>query len=164
VGRVRLEPPSPDRERDFISAALRSRALHRGLVIAAATPADYREYLERTRRGDRAAFLVVTKESDALAGVVEINDVVRASRDAGTLAYYAFTPYAGSGLMREGVALAIDVAFRDLGLERLEANVQPSNRRSMALLKTLGFAREGTVRGYKVGTRWRNHERWVLCA
>jgi ribosomal-protein-alanine N-acetyltransferase len=158
------------RERDFIDAALRSRALHRGLVTAAATAADYRKYLDRAQRADRAAFLVVTKEADALAGVVEINDIVRLSdiahapRATGVLAYYAFTPYAGSGLMREGVALAIDIAFRDLGLERLEANVQPGNRRSIALLKTLGFAREGTVRGYKVGTRWRNHERWVLCA
>jgi ribosomal-protein-alanine N-acetyltransferase len=164
VPRVRLEQPTARRERDFIDAAIRSRPLHRGLVIAAATPVDYREYLERTQRGDRAAFFVVTKESDALAGVVEINDMVRALHDVGTLAYYGFTPYAGSGLMREGVALAIDIAFRDLALDRLEANVQPGNRRSIALLKTLGFAREGTVRGYKIGTRWRNHERWVLCA
>ena len=51
MGRVRLERPSARRERDFIDAALRSRALHRGLVTAAATGAEYREYLDRTRRG-----------------------------------------------------------------------------------------------------------------
>jgi ribosomal-protein-alanine N-acetyltransferase len=164
VGRVRLELPSASRERDFIAAALRSGALHRGLVTVAANAAEYREYLERMRGDHRAAFFVVIKESDALAGVVEINATARASHDAGTLAYYAFTPYAGSGLMREALTLAIDAAFRDLDLYRLEANVQPGNRRSISLLKGLGFEREGTARSYKIGTRWRNHERWVLCA
>jgi len=46
---VRLERPNARRERDFLDAALRSRALHRGFVIAAATPTEYRDYLSRTR-------------------------------------------------------------------------------------------------------------------
>jgi ribosomal-protein-alanine N-acetyltransferase len=164
VARVRLEQPTARRERDFIDAALRSRALHRGFVTAAATAADYREYLERTQRADRAAFLVVTEEADALAGVVEINGIVREPPATGVLAYYAFTPYAGSGLMREALNLGLDIAFREIGLHRLEANVQPGNRRSISLLKGLGFVCERTQRRYKIGTRWRNHERWVLCA
>jgi len=164
VGRVRLERPSVRRERDFIDAALRSCALHRGLVTAATTAAEYREYLDRTRRDDRTSFFVVVKDSGDLAGVVEINDIVRAPQPLGRLGYYAFTPYAGSGLMREGLMLAIRAGFRDLALDRLEADVQLSNRRSIALLQALGFAREGTERGYKIGTRWRRHERWVLHA
>lgn len=164
MGRVRLERPSVRRERDFIDATLRSRALHRGLVTAAATGAEYREYLDRTRRDDRASFFVVAKDSGDLAGVVEINDIVRGSQRLGRLGYYAFTPYAGTGLMREGLTLAIRVAFRGLALDRLEANVQPSNRRSIALLEALGFVREATERGYKIGTRWRRHERWALHA
>ncbi|HEY9182191.1 MAG TPA: GNAT family N-acetyltransferase, partial [Gammaproteobacteria bacterium] len=135
---VHLERPSARRERDFIEAALRSRALHRGLVTAAATVADYRDYLDRTRRDDRASFFVVAEDSAALVGVVEINDIVRASQGFGMLAYYAFTPYAGSGLMRAGVTLAIEAAFGDLGLDRLDANVQPTNLRSVALLERLG--------------------------
>lgn len=162
MSRVYLERPSARRERDFIEAALRSRALHRGLVTAAANSADYREYLERTGRDDRASFFVVAEASNALAGVVEISDIVRAPEVTGSLAYYAFTPYAGSGLMREGLMLAIEVAFGELALERLDANVQPANRRSAALLERLGFEREGMQRSYKIGTRWRNHERWTL--
>ena len=162
MSRVHLERPSARRERDFIEAALRSRALHRGLVSAAANAADYREYLERTRREDRASFFVVAEDSGALTGVVEINDIVRAPEVSGSLAYYAFTPYAGRGLMREGLTLAIDVAFGKLDLDRLDANVQPANRRSVTLLERLGFEREGTQRRYKIGTRWCPHERWML--
>jgi ribosomal-protein-alanine N-acetyltransferase len=65
--------------------------------------------------------------------------------------------------MREGLALVIASAFRELGLHRLEANIQPGNRRSIALVEGLGFTREGKARGYlKIGNRWRDHERWAL--
>jgi ribosomal-protein-alanine N-acetyltransferase len=65
--------------------------------------------------------------------------------------------------MREGLRLVVDYAFRELGLHRLEANVQPGNSRSLALVETLKFKREGTARGFlKIGTRWRDHERWAL--
>jgi ribosomal-protein-alanine N-acetyltransferase len=164
VSRVHLERPSAHRERDFIDAALRSRALHRGRVIVAANAADYREYLGRTQHDDRASFFVVANDTHALAGVVEINDIVRAPEVIGSLAYYAFTPYAGSGLMREGLLLSIEIAFNELALDRLDANVQPTNHRSVALLERLGFERQGTQRRYKVGTRWLAHERWSLRA
>ena len=131
-------------------------------MTAAATAADYREYLERTQHDDRASFFVVAEDSGALAGVVEINDIVRAPEVAGSLAYYAFTPHAGSGLMREALMLVIEVAFGELALDRLDANVQPANRRSGKLLERLGFEREGIERRYKIGTRWRNHVRWTL--
>jgi [ribosomal protein S5]-alanine N-acetyltransferase len=163
--RVYLERPSARHERDFVDAVLRSRALHRGFVVAAATPAEYRDYLRSTRRDDRASFFVVTMTSGGLAGVVDFRDIVDGRQRSGRLGYYAFTPYAGSGLMREGLTLAIGVAFRRLGVRRLEADVQSGNRRSIALLERLGFAREGTAHGYlKIGNCWRDHQRWALVA
>jgi ribosomal-protein-alanine N-acetyltransferase len=160
---VRLERPSARREREYLDAVRRSRALHRGFVVAAATPAEYRSYLKRSRRENQESFFVIEAVSGALAGVVNINDIVRGSELSGRLGYYAFVPYAGRGLMLEGLTLVVGLAFRDLGLHRLEANVQTGNRRSLALIKGSGFRREGTVRGYlKIGNRWRDHERWAL--
>ncbi|HJR69161.1 MAG TPA: GNAT family protein [Gammaproteobacteria bacterium] len=163
--RVFLERPSARRERGFVAAALRSRALHRGLVAAPATPAEYHDYLRRARRGNQVSFFVVDLESRDLAGVVDVNDIERGPLPSGRLGYYAFAPAAGTGLMREGVALVIDCAFRDLGLARLDANIQPGNLRSLEFAAQLGFTRDGTARGYlKIGTRWRDHERWALLA
>jgi ribosomal-protein-alanine N-acetyltransferase len=165
AARVFLERPSTRRERDFVDAALRSRALHRGFVTVPATPADYDDYLRRARRGSHASFFVVDSGSRDLAGVVDVNDITYGGEPSARLGYYAFAPHAGLGFMREGVALVIDRAFRDLKLARLDANVQPANRRSLAFAAGLGFTRDGTARGYlKIGTRWRDHERWTLLA
>jgi ribosomal-protein-alanine N-acetyltransferase len=161
--RVRLERPSARRERDYLDAARRSRALYRGFVVPAATPREYQAYLRRSRRDNQESFFVVEAQSGELAGVVNINDIVRYAQLSGRLGYYAFVPHAGCGLMREGLQLVIDRAFRELGLHRLEANIQPRNRRSIALVEGLAFQREGNARGFlKIGNRWRDHERWAL--
>ena len=161
--RVRLERPSARRERDYLQAALRSRALHRGYVVPASTPREYRAYLRRARRSNQESFFVVDAGSGDLAGVININDIVRHTELSGRLGYYAFVPHAGNGLMREGLRLVIERAFRELGLHRLEANVQPGNRRSIALVEGLDFRPEGKARGFlKIGNRWRDHERWAL--
>ncbi len=72
---------------------------------------------------------------------------------------------AGDGYMTEGFALALDFAFRRLALHRVEANVQPANRRSIALVSRLGFEREGYSRRYvKISGRWRDHVRFAMLA
>jgi ribosomal-protein-alanine N-acetyltransferase len=161
--RVHLELPSARREKEFLRAALRSRALHRGFVAAPSTPSEYRAYLRRSRRETQESFFVIEAGSGALAGVVNVNDIVRHAELSGRLGYYAFVPWAGRGLMYAALKLVVGVAFRELGLHRLEANIQQSNVRSIALVEGLGFKSEGTARGYlKIGNRWRDHERWAL--
>src|SRR6185503_7111837 len=165
IPRVRLERPGTRHEREFLAAALRSRALHRGFVTAPATAAEYHDYLGRARGGARESFFVVTTATGELAGVVDVNDIVRDAPSSGRIGYYAFAQFAGRGLLREGLQLVVERAFRDLGLQRLDAHVQPGNRRSIVLLERLGFCREGTARGVlKIGTRWRDHQRWRLLA
>jgi len=108
---------------------------------------------------------VVLRESGDLVGVINVSEIVRGSFRGAYLGYYAFVPHAGRGYMTEGLTLALRWAFRGLRLHRVEANIQPGNQPSRALVRGLGFRREGLSRRYlKVAGRWRDHERWALLA
>jgi ribosomal-protein-alanine N-acetyltransferase len=61
--------------------------------------------------------------------------------------------------------LLVRHAFTAMKLHRLEANIQPGNQASIALVKRCGFEREGySPRYLKIGGRWRDHERWAIRA
>jgi ribosomal-protein-alanine N-acetyltransferase len=67
--------------------------------------------------------------------------------------------------MKEGLAQVIEHAFNDMGLHRLEANIQPDNERSIRLVESLGFECEGySPRYLKINGKWRDHERWAILA
>src|SRR6185312_12280699 len=93
-------------------------------------------------------FLVLRNDDEALVGVFNFSEIVRGAFHSAYVGYYAFAELAGDGYMTEGFALALDFAFRRLALHRVEANVQPANRRSIALVSRLGFEREGYSRRY----------------
>ena len=167
--RVHLRPPRRSDAQAFIAQAMRSSTLHRRWVQPPATPAAFAAYVQRYRKVDAAArnvgLLVLRNEDDALAGVVNFSEIVRGAFLSAYVGYYAFAPLAGGGYMREGLALALDFAFGELGLHRVEANVQPANARSLALVEHLGFAREGySARYVKIGGRWRDHIRFAMLA
>ncbi|MCU0722046.1 MAG: GNAT family N-acetyltransferase [Planctomycetes bacterium] len=165
AGRVVLERPSLRREEEFLALAKASRALHRPWVTPPATPGEYRMFLARCRRRAHEGYLVVVRDTRALAGVVNLNEIVRGQFGSAYLGYYAFAPSAGKGFMTEGLALVLDRAFKTMRLHRLEANVQPGNEASLRLLRRLGFRREGfSPRYLKIGRRWRDHERWAVLA
>jgi ribosomal-protein-alanine N-acetyltransferase len=160
---VRLEEPSAVHEAAFLAAVKASRPLHRNLVTPPDTRERYRAYVSSGAKDTCANFLVLVAATDEIAGVINIENIVRGYFDSAFLGYYGFTPHVGLGLMRAGLGLVIDHAFRELKLHRLEANIQPSNERSIGVVKSLGFRLEGYSPKYlKISGRWRDHERWAL--
>ncbi len=161
--RIELRRPSARFEEEFISAARRSRPLHRHFAQPPRTRTAFRESLRRARRPTHEGRFLIERETGALVGVVNLMEIVRGSFQCAYLGYYAFLPYAGRGYLSEGVRRVISWAFGELALHRVEANIQPDNLRSIALVKRLGFRREGlSARYLKVAGRWRDHERWAL--
>ena len=67
--------------------------------------------------------------------------------------------------MKEGLALSLDYALQTLDFHRLEANIQPGNHASIALVQSLGFRLEGFSPAYlKIGGQWRDHARYAILA
>lgn len=167
--RVYLRPPRRADATAFLAATRASRALHGRWTRPPETAARYMAYVERfAPRGGvqtHAGFLVFGRGDDALVGVFNFSEIVLGAFRSTYLGYFGFAPHAGRGLMTEGMALALDVAFRRLGLHRVEVNIQPTNARSLALAQRIGFTREGYSRRYvKIAGRWRDHVRFAMLA
>jgi ribosomal-protein-alanine N-acetyltransferase len=136
--------------------------MHTPFASPPSTPARYRAYVARSKQPSQLGHLVCLS-TDELVGVINVNEIVRDSFCSGYLGYYAFAPHAGQGWMTAGMRLVIARAFRQHRLHRLEANIQPSNERSLSLVKRLGFRLEGRSPRYlKIAGRWRDHERWAI--
>jgi [ribosomal protein S5]-alanine N-acetyltransferase len=164
-GRVLIRTPRRSDEAHFLDCVRRSRSLHRPWVIAPSTSEKFRDYLGRVNTPTHVGFLVCLRDTGDLAGVVNLSEIVRGCFLSAYLGYYAFTPHAGQGAMREGLGLVIAWAFRELRLHRLEANIQPANLASINLVRRLGFRKEGLSPRYlKIGSRWQDHERWAILA
>lgn len=160
--RVRLRAPELADAGRLAALARASRRLHQPWVQAPATARAVASWLAAAGP-TRVRFLVCRRADGAIVGVVNLNEIVRGAFQSAYLGYYAFAPLAGRGLMAEGLALIVRHAFRRLGLHRVEANIQPGNRASRALVRRLGFRREGfSPRYLKISARWRDHERWTL--
>jgi ribosomal-protein-alanine N-acetyltransferase len=108
--------------------------------------------------------MVIRRRSDgALAGVVNLNNIIGGGLQQAFVGYYGLAPHYGQGYMTEGLKLVVEHAFVDLRLHRLEANIQPANEPSKKLAQRAGFRYEGfSPRYLQVGGEWRDHERWAL--
>ncbi len=163
--RVYLRSPSRSDEREFTSLMRASRAFHRPWATAPTDSQRFAAYLADARREDFEGLLVCRSEDDAILGFFNLSHITRGLLQSAYLGYAVAKSYAGQGYMRQGLELVLRHAFMTLRLHRVEANIQPGNKASIALARGAGFRREGfSPRYLKIGGRWRDHERWALLA
>jgi [ribosomal protein S5]-alanine N-acetyltransferase len=161
--RVHLFAPSRDVAGDYLAMTQSSKEYHRPWVFPAIDARRYRLYLDRVAKSRTMGFFIGRNEDDRLIGVVNINDIVMGGFRSGSLGYYADMELAGQGYMGEGLALVLDHAFTMLDLNRLESNIQPANAASIALVRKIGFRKEGfSPKFLKIDDIWRDHERWAI--
>ncbi|KMO97584.1 GNAT family N-acetyltransferase [Streptomyces roseus] len=156
---------------EFTARVRESRHLHHPWLNPPTTTEEYEAYASALIEGDgRVGFLVCERGTGAIAGFVNVNNIVYGAFDCGALGYGAFAHSAGRGLFREALPLAVAHAFAPedeggLGLHRLEANIQPDNAASLALVRGAGFRQEGFSPDFLfVDGAWRDHERWAITA
>jgi ribosomal-protein-alanine N-acetyltransferase len=173
ASRLQVRPPTRADAPAFLAAVKASRGLHRGWVEPPASALRYATFVKRFGRSVRSdpltathvGYLLFRRDDGALVGVFNLSEIVRGAFQSAYLGYYGFAPHTGNGYMSAGLALVLDEAFGPLRLHRVEVNVQPTNERSIALVRRAGFVREGYSRRYvKIAGRWRDHVRFALLA
>ena len=164
MSRVVLRTPTPDDQDEFIARMRASRRhLRPWITNMPETPERYATYVARVDDPRAAPFFACRKEDGAIVGFLNISEIVRGPFKSAFLGYGAVAEFAGQGYMTEALRLVLREAFTAIGLHRLEANIQPGNTGSIALVKRCGFELEGySPRYLKVGGRWCDHERWAI--
>ncbi|MFB9836035.1 GNAT family N-acetyltransferase [Actinoallomurus acaciae] len=161
--RVTLRPLNADDEPEFLALVAASTDLHRPWMSLPGTPPVFRAYVERYKGPDEESLLVCRRDTGAIAGLININSIIRGRFQSGSLGYAAFAPSAGRGYMSEGLDLVLHHAFGRLRLHRLEAQVQPENHASIRLVRRAGFRSEGRSPDLLfIDGAWRDHERWAI--
>ncbi len=161
--RVVLRLPIKSDCAEYLAMNRRSAAFNRGLASPPITAKQFDAFMKRNAAPDGAVFLICRAEDGRVMGSITLSQIFRGGFQSAYIGYHVGAEFAGQRYMTEALQLLLRHAFLKLKLHRLEANIQPGNVASIALVQRAGFVREGYSRRYlKICGRWRDHERWAI--
>ena len=152
AARIRLRPLRLDDAPEVFTMFSDPRVTRYWSFPAWTDPAQAQAWLaERIGWGPPSVFgwAMADRHTDAFIGTTALFSLSGPLHRA-ELGYSLLPSRQGEGLASEAVRRALDFGFDTLGLERIEADVDPRNEASCRLAERLGFQREGLLRN-----RWR---------
>lgn len=100
----------------------------------------------------------IVGESGELIGRINLSGVVRGAFLSGNLGYWVAEASNGRGYATRAVNAAVEIAFGELGLHRVQAATLVHNLRSQKVLAKAGFARFGLAPRYlQIAGSWQDH-------
>ena len=115
-------------------------------------------YNETFNQGRNLNLAVLTPQKNQVIAVCNFGHIVHGPMKACNLGYSIAEKYQGQGYMYEALSTLIPIILDKYNLHRINANHLPHNDRSAALLKRLGFEKEGYARSYlKIDGKWQDH-------
>lgn len=110
------------------------------------------------REGSAFTFFIFDCKNHVLVGGISLGHVRYGVSMSGQIGYWMGEPHAGKGLMQDAVQTLVRHGFASIGLHRLEAACIPGNLRSVRVLESTGFVREGLLKSYlKINGQWQDH-------
>ena len=164
--RVVLTTPAPADEDDFLAANHASLQVPPAVVVQPAHARGLPRLPARARRAQDRLLRAGARDG-AIVGWINLSEIVRGELPERLPRLLRRSPRTrGQGYMTEALGLVAARGVRDArSCTALEANIQPGNTASIALVKRFGFELEGMSPRYlKIGGRWRDHERYALRA
>jgi ribosomal-protein-alanine N-acetyltransferase len=118
----------------------------------------------KQREEDKAySFGIYLKDNGSLVGDVSLYHISRGSLQRCLIGYSLDKQYNGRGYTTAAVSLAVEFAFNELHLHRIEAGVMLSNIGSMRVLEKAGFHKEGIEqKGVKINGQWEDHQIFAI--
>ena len=139
----------PEREEIFFTEEAQRDSLEKDAALAE-EDRGYRFYLFRK------------EEPEIIIGMVGLNNLVRGAFQSCHVGYKLDGTLLCRGYMTEAVRAAADIAFSDLELHRMEANIMPRNKASLRVAEKAGFYHEGLALKYlKINGVWEDHVHMV---
>ncbi|WIE75044.1 GNAT family protein [Curtobacterium sp. MCSS17_007] len=113
--------------------------------------------LAGAQNGGSVPFVIVG-DDDELLGRITLSGVTRGALQSCALGYWIRADRTRQGHATRAVGLAVDHAFRELGLHRVQAETLPENTASQRALERNGFERYGFAPQYiRIAGAWRDH-------
>lgn len=97
-------------------------------------------------------------EGERIVGELTLSSIIRGAFQSASVGYWLAEDAQGRGHATRAVRDAQRLAFGELGLHRLQAEVMPRNERSLVLLERTGFVPYGRAPEYlRIAGRWEEH-------
>lgn len=121
-------------------------------------------YLHRAARSGMVVPFVI--ELDGIfVGQLTLGNIQRGVGQECWVGYWVDHESTGRGVAKTSTALAVDFAFRRIGLHRVTATYLPTNPASGAVLSAVGFQEEGLLRrNLHIDGAWQDHYMMSLVA
>ncbi len=160
---IYLAPVQQSDGAELVAANIESLAYHQPWTTAFINETGFENWLKQSQTDNHVGLIARDAESKTIVGVINFSQIVGGIFQSAYIGYYGMLAHAGHGLMTEALTAAVQYAFTEIDLHRLEANIQPENTRSIALVQRVGFRKEGYSPNYLfLDGAWRDHERWAI--
>lgn len=143
-----LAPWQPQRPESYFTETGQREAVDAALALRAA---------------GSAAPLVILDGDAAVVGTVTITSIIRGAFQSCSVGYWLAERAQGQGLATKALRDAVDLAFGDLRLHRVQAETLTDNARSQRVLQRVGFVQYGCAPSYlHIAGMWQDHVLYQL--
>jgi [ribosomal protein S5]-alanine N-acetyltransferase len=108
-------------------------------------------------------WVFLKEDPHTIIGSVNFYNITKGSYYTCQLGYKFDRRFVGRGYATESIREAMQVLLTDYEIHRIEANIMPSNLRSIHLVQKLGFQYEGlAISSIKINHKWEDHARYAF--
>ncbi|CAH0539589.1 ribosomal protein S5-alanine N-acetyltransferase [Vibrio marisflavi] len=102
--------------------------------------------------------LIIDRNTQEMLGTISFSNLSRFPMYSCTVGYSVAEHAQGKGIMSRALPMAVNYMFSIQNMHRIGAGYLPCNERSAAVLKKLGFKKEGYAEEYLlINGKWQDH-------